>query len=50
MLDPSSRGEPDPSVPGPFNGCPGRGILVIYGLDVETRLVAVFEIGSTPEA
>lgn len=48
MLDPTRRGEPDPEVAGLYNGWPGLGILVIYGLNAQTRMVAVLEIGSAP--
>jgi hypothetical protein len=46
MLDPASAGTPDPEVEGIWLGRPGRGTLVLYGLNMEAHLIAVFEIGS----
>jgi hypothetical protein len=46
MLDPLHAGAPDPDVEGLWLGRPGRGALVIYGLDLNARSVAVFEIAT----
>ena len=46
MLDPSAAGRPDVEVDGVWIGRPGLSTIVLYGLNLDERLIAVFEIGS----
>ena len=50
MLDPANAGTPDPAIDGIWIGRPGRGVLVLYGLNADTKIISVFEIGSPSSA